>query len=185
MTTLPTAFGLAGWSGSGKTTLVRALIPALVARGLRVSTIKHAHHDFDVDRPGKDSYEHRAAGAGEVLVSSARRWALMHEHRGDREPTLDELLAKLAPCDLVLVEGFKGETHPKLEVHRPSVGKPRLAGEVPGVVAVASDEPLDGGGLPVLGLNDVAGIADFILDYTGLAAAHRAAGAPGAAGQGG
>ena len=185
MTTLPTAFGLAGWSGSGKTTLVRALIPALVARGLRVSTIKHAHHDFDVDRPGKDSYEHRAAGAGEVLVSSARRWALMHEHRGAREPTLGELLAKLAPCDLVLVEGFKGETHPKLEVHRPSVGKPRLAGEVPGVVAVASDEPLDGDGLPVLGLNDVAGIADFILDYTGLAAAHRAAGAPGAAGQGG
>jgi molybdopterin-guanine dinucleotide biosynthesis protein MobB len=179
MTTSPTAFGLAGWSGSGKTTLVRALIPALVARGLSVSTVKHAHHDFDVDQPGKDSYEHRHAGAGEVLVSSARRWALMHEHRGEREPTLDELLAKLSPCDLVLVEGFKGETHPKLEVHRPSVGKPRLAGQVPGVVAVASDEPLDGGGLPLLDLNDVEAIADFILDHTGLAPAR------GAAGQGG
>jgi molybdopterin-guanine dinucleotide biosynthesis protein MobB len=182
MTTLPTAFGLAGYSGSGKTTLVRALIPALVARGLSVSTVKHAHHDFDVDQPGKDSYEHRQAGAGEVLVSSARRWALMHEHRGDREPTLDELLAKLGPCDLVLVEGFKGETHPKLEVHRPSVGKPRLAGAVPGVVAVASDEPLDAGGLPVLDLNDVDAVADFILDYTGFAPAH---GVRGAAGQGG
>ncbi|MBK1698916.1 molybdopterin-guanine dinucleotide biosynthesis protein B [Rhodovibrio salinarum] len=165
----PIAFGLAGWSGSGKTTLVRQLIPALVARGLRVSSIKHAHHDFDIDQPGKDSYEHRAAGAGEVLVSSARRWALMHEHRGAREPTLDELLAKLAPCDLVLVEGFKGEAHPKLEVFRRSVGKPRLADEVPGVVAVASDEPLDAGNLPQLDLNDVAGVADFILHYTGLA----------------
>jgi molybdopterin-guanine dinucleotide biosynthesis protein MobB len=182
MTTLPTAFGLAGWSGSGKTTLVRALIPALVARGVRVSTVKHAHHDFDVDQPGKDSYEHRQAGAGEVLVSSAKRWALMHEHRGEPEPTLDELLAKLGPCDLVLVEGFKGETHPKLEVHRPSVGKPRLAGEVPGVVAVASDEALDAGGLPLLDLSDVAAIADFILAYTGLAPA---SGSRGAAGQGG
>jgi molybdopterin-guanine dinucleotide biosynthesis protein B len=174
MSTPPTAFGLAGWSGSGKTTLVRALVPALVARGLRVSTVKHAHHDFDVDQPGKDSYEHRHAGAGEVLVSSARRWALMHEHRGAPEPTLDELLAKLSPCDLVLVEGFKGETHPKLEVYRPSVGKPRLAGEVPGVVAVASDETVDGGGLTVLDLNDVDAVAAFILEYTGLAPARAA-----------
>ena len=185
MTIPPTAFGLAGWSGSGKTTLVRQLIPALVARGLRVSTVKHAHHDFDVDQPGKDSYEHRQAGAGEVLVSSAKRWALMHEHRGAREPTLDELLAKLSPCDLVLVEGFKGETHPKLEVHRPSVGKPRLAGEVPGVIAVASDEPVDGGGLPVLDLNDVDAIADFILAETGLAGSEGAAGALGGGRQGG
>ncbi|MBK1669754.1 molybdopterin-guanine dinucleotide biosynthesis protein B [Rhodovibrio sodomensis] len=185
MTTPPIAFGLAGWSGSGKTTLVRQLIPALVARGVRVSTIKHAHHDFDIDQPGKDSYEHRAAGAGEVLVSSARRWALMHEHRGAPEPTLDELIAKLGPCDLVLVEGFKGETHPKLEVYRPDAGKPRLAGEVPGVVAVASDAPLaavgpSGAHLPSLDLNDVAGIAAFILDYTGLAPARG-----GRAGQGG
>jgi molybdopterin-guanine dinucleotide biosynthesis protein MobB len=172
----PTAFGLAGYSGSGKTTLVRQLIPALVARGLRVSTIKHAHHAFDVDQPGKDSYEHRAAGAGEVLVSSAHRWALMHEHRGAPEPTLDELLTKLGPCDLVLVEGFKGETHPKLEVHRPSVGKPLLVGQVPGVVAVASDEALPEVAVPVLDLNDVAGIADFILAETGRAPERAAAG---------
>jgi molybdopterin-guanine dinucleotide biosynthesis protein B len=164
----PKTLGLAGWSGSGKTTLARQLIPALTARGLRVSTIKHAHHSFDVDTPGKDSYEHRHAGAQEVLVSSAARWALMHENRGAAEPGLGELLAKLAPCDLVLVEGFKREGQDKLEVHRPSVGKPLLAAEDPHVVAVASDEPLPDLRVPRLDLNDVAAVADFVLAHTGL-----------------
>src|SRR4051794_6041765 len=116
--------GLAGWSGSGKTTLVVRLIPALRAMGLRVASLKHAHHEFDVDQPGKDSYEHRAAGAEEVLVSSARRWALMHELRGAAELTLTELLGRMTPVDLVIVEGYKRDRHPKLEVFRPSVGKP-------------------------------------------------------------
>lgn len=168
-TSPPKIFGLAGWSGSGKTTLVRALLPELIGRNLRVSTIKHAHHTFDVDTPGKDSYEHRHAGAGEVLVSSAARWALMHENRGAPEPTLDELLAKLSPCDLVLIEGFKRGEHDKLEVHRPSVGKPLIAAEDPYVVAVASDETLPNLQLPRLDLNDVPAIADFVLAHTGLA----------------
>src|SRR3546814_905780 len=131
--------GIAGWSGAGKTTLLSELIPLLVVSGLRVSTIKHAHHDFDIDQPGKDSYRHRHAGAHEVLVSSARRFALMHEHRGEPEPTLDELLAKLAPVDLVLVEGFKASAHPKIEVWRPSVGKPMRQPQDPHIIAVASD----------------------------------------------
>ena len=159
----PRLLGISGYSGSGKTTLVTALIPALAARGLAVSTLKHAHHAFDVDRPGKDSYEHRRAGAREVLVASATRWALMHEHRDDEiEPTLEDLAAKLAPVDLVLVEGWKHGTHPKLEVHRPGVGKPLLAPEDPSVVAVASDEPLPGLAVPRLDLADVGAIADFV-----------------------
>jgi molybdopterin-guanine dinucleotide biosynthesis adapter protein len=160
-------FGLAGWSGSGKTTLLTALIPALIARGLSVSTIKHAHHAFDIDQPGKDSWRHRQAGAREVLVSSARRWALMHELRGaddDTEPTLDELLAHLSPVDLVLVEGFKRDPHPKIEVHRPSLGKPLLYPEDPHIVAVASDKPIAGAPLPLLPLGDAVAIADFMLD---------------------
>ena len=167
--TAPRLLGIAGWSGSGKTTLLRALIPVLRARGLRVATIKHAHHNFDVDQPGKDSYEHRRAGAGEVLVSSARRWALMHEHAPeDREPTLWDLLAKLAPCDLVLVEGFKREAHPKLEVHRPALGKPLLAGEVPNVVAIASDTPLPGAPAPVVDLNALDAVAETVLARAAL-----------------
>src|SRR5437667_7995384 len=130
--------GLAGWSGSGKTTLLAKVIPRLVVRGLKVSTLKHAHHGFDVDQPGKDSHTHRAAGATEVLVSSANRWALMHELRGEDEMTLDTLLEKLSPVDLVLVEGFKREAHPKLEVYRASVGKPPLHPGDPNIVAVAS-----------------------------------------------
>ncbi len=162
----PRLLGIAGYSGSGKTTLVTALIPALTARGLAVSTVKHAHHAFDVDRPGKDSYEHRQAGAREVLVASAKRWALMHEHRDDEaEPTLDDLAAKLAPVDLVLVEGWKHGTHPKLEVHRPAVGKPLLAAEDPRVVAVASDAPVPGLEVPRLDLGDVEAIADFVCDW--------------------
>src|SRR6266702_655576 len=119
--------GLAGWSGSGKTTLLAKVIPRLVVRGLKVSTLKHAHHGFDVDQPGKDSHTHRAAGATEVLVSSANRWALVHELRGQAEPALGALLAKLSPVDLVLVEGYKREPHPKLEVHRGALGAPLLA----------------------------------------------------------
>ena len=119
--------GIAGWSGAGKTTLLTRVIPRLTARGLRVSTIKHAHHAFDIDQPGKDSHTHRAAGATEVLVSSANRFALMHELRGQPELALGALLEKLSPVDLVLVEGFKRETHPKLEVYRAAVGKPLLA----------------------------------------------------------
>lgn len=161
-------FGLAGWSGSGKTTLVRALIPALVGRGLSVSTMKHAHHDFDVDKPGKDSYEHRRAGASEVLVSSARRWALMHELRGAAEPTTEELIGLMTPVDLLLIEGFKREGHDKLEVHRPALGKPLLCREDPHVVAVASDAPIDRLPVPRLELNDVAAIADFIVAHCGL-----------------
>ncbi|MFQ5775822.1 MAG: molybdopterin-guanine dinucleotide biosynthesis protein B [Kiloniellaceae bacterium] len=162
-------FGLAGWSGSGKTTLMRALIPALVDRGLRVSTMKHAHHAFDVDKPGKDSYEHRRAGASEVLISSANRWALMHELRGAPEPTTEELIRLMTPVDLLLIEGFKREAHDKLEVHRPALGKPLLCPHDPHVVAVASDAPLDGLGVPRLDLDDVDAIADFVVGHCGLA----------------
>jgi molybdopterin-guanine dinucleotide biosynthesis protein B len=160
-------FGLAGWSGSGKTTLLTAVIPKLVARGLAVSTIKHAHHEFDIDRPGKDSWRHREAGASEVMVSSARRWAIMHELRGAPEPTLDDLVARVSPVDLVLVEGFKHHPHPKIEVHRPSLGKPLLYPDDPHVVAIASDEAL-AGPLPLLPLGDPDAVARFILDHLGL-----------------
>jgi len=155
-------FGFAGWSGSGKTTLIEQLIPEFVRRGLTVSLIKHAHHDFDIDQPGKDSWRHRQAGASEVLITSAQRWALMHELRGEAECGLEAHLARLSPCDLVLVEGFKREPIPKLEIHRPSVGKPLLFLDDPHVVAVASDAALSTA-LPLFDLNDVAGIADFIL----------------------
>jgi molybdopterin-guanine dinucleotide biosynthesis protein B len=157
--------GLAGWSGSGKTTLLTKLIPRLVRRGLRVSTLKHAHHAFDVDQPGKDSHTHRLAGATEVLVGSANRWALVHELRGDAEPTLAMLLAKLSPVDLVLVEGYKREPHPKLEVYRAAVGKPPLHPDDPAIVAVAADAALPQARIPVLDLNDVEAIADVLLRY--------------------
>jgi molybdopterin-guanine dinucleotide biosynthesis protein B len=160
-------FGLAGWSGSGKTTLLAALIPELAARGLSVSTIKHAHHDFDIDRPGKDSWRHRQAGAREVMVASARRWALMHELRGGAEPSLDELVTQLGPVDVVIVEGFKRHPHPKLEVHRPSLGKPLLYPDDPHIVAIASDEPF-AAPLPLLSLGDPAAVAGFMLDHFGF-----------------
>ena len=160
-------FGLAGWSGSGKTTLMTALIPELVGRGITVSTIKHAHHAFDVDQPGKDSWRHRQAGASEVMVVSERRWALMHELRGAPEPGLDELIPRVTPVDLLLVEGFKHHPHPKIEIYRPSLGKPPLHPDDPYVVAVASDEELPGLALPRLPLADPAAIADFILKYDG------------------
>jgi molybdopterin-guanine dinucleotide biosynthesis protein B len=157
-------FGLAGWSGSGKTTLMRALVPELIRRGVTVSTIKHAHHSFDVDQPGKDSYEHRRAGATEVLVASAHRWALMHELRGTPEPSLEALIARMAPVALLLVEGFKRHPHPKLEIHRPVNGKPLLCPDDPHIVAVATDAVLDNLPVPRLDLNDVPTIADFILE---------------------
>lgn len=156
-------FGFAGWSGSGKTTLIEQLIPEFVGRDLRVALIKHAHHDFDIDQPGKDSWRHRQAGAGEVLVTSAKRWALMHELRGDAEPPLAEHLARLSPCDLVLVEGFKREAIPKLEIHRSSVGKPLLYPDDEHIVAIASDRRLDTP-LPQFDLNDIPAIAAFILE---------------------
>ena len=154
--------GLAGWSGAGKTTLLRRLIPLLVADGLRVSTIKHAHHAFDVDQPGKDSWEHRQAGAQEVLVASANRWALLHELRGEAEPDLADLLTRLSPVDLVLIEGFKRGGQPKLEVFRTANGKPMLHPDDPSVVAVASDAPVPGLALPWLQLDDIEGIAEAV-----------------------
>ncbi|MGY2049394.1 molybdopterin-guanine dinucleotide biosynthesis protein B [Methylobacterium sp. JK268] len=155
--------GLAGWSGAGKTTLLTRLIPVLRARSLRVATVKHAHHAFDVDHPGKDSYVHRAAGAGEVIVSSARRWVQMHEVGEGAEATLRDLLVRLTPCDLVLVEGFKREAHPKLEIFRDANGRPPLHPEDPRIVAVASDRPFPEAGVPVLPLDDVEAIADAVL----------------------
>jgi molybdopterin-guanine dinucleotide biosynthesis protein B len=155
--------GIAGWSGAGKTTLLTRVIPCLVARRMRVSTIKHAHHDFDVDQPGKDSHTHRTAGATEVLVSSANRWALMHEMRGDGEMALDALLAKLSQADLVLVEGFKKQAHPKLEVYRAVVGKPLLHPEDQNIVAIASDGIVEAS-VPVVSLDDIEAVADILVD---------------------
>jgi len=161
-------FGLAGWSGSGKTTLMTRLLPELIGRGLTVSTMKHAHHAFDVDQPGKDSYTHRSAGATEVLVASANRWALMHEHRGAPEPTAAELMRHMTPVDLLVIEGFKREPHPKLEIYRRANGKPLLHPDDPDIVAIASDVPLEKTPLPVLSIDDIAGIADFIIGHCRL-----------------
>jgi molybdopterin-guanine dinucleotide biosynthesis protein B len=161
-------FGLAGWSGSGKTTLVVRLLPALIGRGLTVSTLKHAHHGFDVDQPGKDSWLHRQAGAHEVMVSSASRWALMHEHRGVSESGLDALIPHMSPVDLVIVEGFKSHAHPKLEVHRPSLDRQLLCCDDPDIVAVASDGAVGALPVPLLPLDDIMGIADFIIAHCGL-----------------
>jgi molybdopterin-guanine dinucleotide biosynthesis protein B len=156
-------FGFAGWSGSGKTTLVTRLLPELTARGLAVSTLKHAHHAFDLDQPGKDSWRHRAAGAGEVMISSANRWALIHEHRGAPETRFDELVRRMTPVDLLLVEGFKDVPFTKLEVHRAALGKPLLHHDNPEIVAIASDAALTGTALPLFSLDDVPAIARFIL----------------------
>jgi molybdopterin-guanine dinucleotide biosynthesis adapter protein len=155
-------FGFAGWSGAGKTTLIRQVIARLVGQGLRVATLKHAHHDFDIDQPGKDSWEHRKAGAAEVLVVSDRRWALMHELNGAPEPGLPELLAKLAPVDIVLVEGFKRSPIPKLEVFRAANDKPPLHPGDPTIIAIAADTAFPDAGRPVLPLGDIAAIVDFI-----------------------
>jgi molybdopterin-guanine dinucleotide biosynthesis protein B len=161
-------FGFAGWSGSGKTTLIEKLIPRLVARGLRVSLIKHAHHTFDVDQPGKDSYRHRQAGASEILVTSSRRWVLMHELRGAHEPSFDEQIKHLSPCDLLFVEGFKFAPIPKLEVWRSETGEGLLHPNDPHIVAVASDAKVETK-LPLLNLNDPAAIESFIVKHLELA----------------
>ncbi|MSQ88456.1 MAG: molybdopterin-guanine dinucleotide biosynthesis protein B [Betaproteobacteria bacterium] len=165
-------FGFAGWSGSGKTTLIEKLLPLLVARGLRVSLIKHAHHSFDVDHPGKDSYRHRHAGATEVLVTSSRRWVLMHELRGAREPSFEEQIRHFSPCDLLIVEGYKYAPIPKLEVWRAETGEGLLHPNDPHIVAVAipllSEVKIDIT-LPLLDLNAPPVIATFILDYLKLA----------------
>lgn len=160
--------GITGWSGSGKTALIVRLIPELTARGYRVATVKHAHHEFDIDKPGKDSYEHRAAGATEVVVSSARRWAIVHENRDDSEPALEDILKKLSPVDIVLVEGYKNETHPKIEVHRPATGEDLICRRNGTIVAVASDAVVRDVPVDVLDLNDAAAIADFVIARCGL-----------------
>jgi molybdopterin-guanine dinucleotide biosynthesis protein B len=157
--------GLAGWSGSGKTTLLAKVIPSIVARGLKVSTLKHAHHAFDVDQPGKDSHTHRMSGATEVLVSSANRWALVHELRGAAELPLEALLDKLSPVDLVLVEGYKREPHPKLEVYRASLGKPLMHPDDPAIIGIASDQPFPAAPIPVIDLDDVEQVTEFLIRH--------------------
>jgi molybdopterin-guanine dinucleotide biosynthesis protein B len=161
-------FGLAGWSGSGKTTLMVRLLPEIVGRGHTVSTIKHAHHSFEIDTPGKDSFEHRGAGATEVMITGGMRWALMHENRDAGEPVIEDLLRHMTPVDLLMVEGFKTYDHPKLEVHRQATGKPLICLEDSRIVAVASDGAVEGLAIPMLDLNDIPAIADFILEYSGL-----------------
>ena len=160
-------YGVVGWKNAGKTGLMERLVTEITGRGISVSTVKHAHHSFDVDHPGKDSFRHRVAGATEVLLASRNRFALMHELRGSDEPTLQELLTHLAPVDLVLVEGYKRDTHPKIEAHRAETGNPLIASDDPSVAAVASDVPLDLD-RPVFDLNDTGAIADFILSEVGL-----------------
>jgi molybdopterin-guanine dinucleotide biosynthesis protein B len=156
-------FGIAGFKNAGKTTLVVELIGELRARGMRVATIKHAHHEFDIDHPGKDSHQHREAGAGEVIVASARRWAHIRELDDAPEPPLQELLGHLQAPDLVLVEGYKHGDHPKLELRRAGVDAPQLAGTDDSILAVVSDAATDPAGVPLLDRKDVTGIADFVL----------------------
>ena len=162
-------FGVTGWKNSGKTTLVSALVAELVRRGYSISTVKHAHHKFDIDHEGTDSYRHRAAGAQEVALVSGNRWALMHELRGADEPNLQDILNRLAPVDLVLVEGYKREEHPKIEARRIGSAKDApLAPGDPAIVAIASDQPTEADNLPAFDLNDVSAIADFIVNYVNL-----------------
>lgn len=160
-------YGVVGWKNAGKTGLMERLVTEITGRGISVSTVKHAHHSFDVDHPGKDSHRHRVAGATEVLLASRNRFALMHELRDEAEPALSTLLQKLAPVDLVLIEGYKRDSHPKIEAHRAVTGNPLIAPGDPTVRAVASDTPLDLD-RPVFYLNDTAAIADFILSEVGL-----------------
>ena len=163
-------YGVTGWKNSGKTTLMERLVAEMVARGLSVSTVKHAHHNTETDHPGRDSHRHRVAGAREVMLSSPHRWALMHELRDAPEPPLCDLLARLSPVDLVLIEGYKRAGHPKVEAHRRATGRDLLARENSTIRAVASDSPLDGLAVPILGLDDTKAIADFILRDLGLSA---------------
>lgn len=164
-------FGITGWKNSGKTTLTEALVAELCRRGRRVATVKHAHHDFDIDKQGTDSFRHRQAGAGEVAIVSGRRWALMHELRGEDEPALETILTRLAPCDIVLVEGYKREHHLKIETRRlGAANREALSAGDPNIVAIAADHPLPDEPLPVFPLDDISSIADFIEHATGLTA---------------
>jgi molybdopterin-guanine dinucleotide biosynthesis protein B len=172
-------FGLVGWSGSGKTTLVTALLPELIGRGYSVSTMKHTHHNFDIDKKGKDSFEHRMAGAKEVLITGSSRWAILHENRNTLEPSIEQLIDRMEEVDLVLIEGFKSYHHQKLEVFRPSVGKPLLAWNDQNIVAVASDAQIQDlkdlvhKNMIFINLDDITAIADFIVEKTGLDAEER------------
>lgn len=160
--------GVTGWSGSGKTNLIVRLIPELARRGLRVATVKHAHHAFDIDKPGKDSFEHRAAGATEVAISSARRWAIVHENGADAEPSLDDILARLSPADIVIVEGYKNAPHPKIEVIRGAGDSAPIYRDNATIVAVATDDAAAHDTMRTLDINDAAGIAAFFLSECGL-----------------
>ena len=162
-------FGVTGWKNSGKTQLVTSLVAEFTRRGYRVSTVKHAHHHFDIDKKDTDSYRHREAGASEVALVSGNRWALMHELRGEDEPKLDEILARIAPCDLIIIEGYKREKHPKIEARRTeSRHSEPLAPTDPAIVAIAADHPVEDTDLPVFDLNDIAAVADFIAARSGL-----------------
>lgn len=164
-------FGITGWKNSGKTRLTERLVAELSRRGFAVSTVKHAHHSFDIDTPGTDSFRHREAGACEVAIVSGNRWALMHELHEEAEPSLETILSRMSPCDIVLVEGYKKDSHPKIECRRLGArDSAPLAGSTPGIVAVAADHVVDSAGLPAFSLDDITTIADYILDYTGLAA---------------
>lgn len=167
----PPVFGITGWKNSGKTTLTERLVTELTRRGYRIATVKHAHHDFDIDKEGTDSFRHRAAGAREVAIVSGQRWALMHELTGETEPKLDMILVRLSPCDLVLVEGYKREGHAKIETRRREAKdtKPLTASD-PNIVAIAADHAIDGEQVPVFALEDIAAIADFIVDHSALPA---------------
>lgn len=163
-------FGITGWKNSGKTTLTERLVAELGRRGRTVATVKHAHHAFDIDREGTDSFRHRAAGAAEVAVVASSRWALIHELRGEQEPALDDILGRLSPCDIVIVEGFKREAHPKIECRRLGArDRTPLKGDLPAIVAIAADHAVDEGDLPVFGMDDVGAIAHFVENYLGLA----------------
>jgi molybdopterin-guanine dinucleotide biosynthesis protein B len=167
--TTPQIFGISGWKNSGKTGLAVRLVTELVARGFKVSTIKHAHHDFDIDKVGADSFRHRQAGAHEVTIVSGTRFAIMHELRGAPEPTLEEILARIAPCDIVMIEGYKREPVPKIEARRlEAANREPLAPDDPHIVAIAADHAVGGTGLPVFDLDDTGAIADFILAHLGL-----------------
>lgn len=165
-------FGFAGWSGSGKTTLVTRVIPELTERGLKISTIKHTHHNFDIDKPGKDSFRHRTSGAHEVVITGAQRWALLHENRGEPEPNIEQMLEHMSPVDLVLIEGFKTYPHPKMEVYRAEVGKPMLCGDDPSIVAIATTDDLDVN-VPRIDLEDIEGVTDFVIQFCDLPAERR------------
>jgi molybdopterin-guanine dinucleotide biosynthesis protein B len=161
--------GVAGFKNAGKTTLVEKLVVELTARGFRISTVKHAHHSFDIDHEGRDSFRHRKAGATEVVVVSSGRWALIHELRNEMEPTLDEILQKLAPCDLVVVEGYKRDSHDKIEVRNLGLNHPHLAGDDPTIVAIAATGAIAGSPVPVFDRDDVTALSSFIISHMELA----------------